>query len=101
MNNKLKRSYDCMDLPYSATIEDVETRKRAMIKIVNSNYDQETKSKQKEIALIEKSAKAICDEINANGIPDCDDKIVESSDSMLWLVIGVAVSAIICFFSFL
>ena len=101
MKKNLKKSYEILDLPYSSTIEDVESRKKAMIKVVNSNTKQKVGSKEKEIALIENSARAICDEIKTNGIPNCDEVKKENNDSILWLIVGVIVSGILCFFSFL
>ena len=46
MEKNLKKSYQCLDLSYNATIDEVETREKALIKILTSKvilkYEQIT-----------------------------------------------------------
>lgn len=101
MNKDLKKCYECLDLPFEATIEDVQVRKNALIKIYNNKSIEKGISYDKQIGLVETSAKAIIENIKNNGIPKEEAHHFESSwKSVSILLITFVFVAMICFFSF-
>ena len=100
MNKKLKKCYDDLDLPFSATKEEVETRKSALIKILKGKESETKISNQKEIEKIELSAKMICEEIEENGIPKNTKRFEVTNESFIILIVVLIFAFMICFFSF-
>lgn len=98
MKKELKVSYKILDLPYSATEEEVETRKNALIKILESEKNAKTENK---ILEIENASKTIITNMENNGIPNEEHHLFESSgESIIALSIVLVFVIIICFFSF-
>lgn len=101
MEKNLKKCYHCLDLPYNATADEVETRKNALVKILNSKAEEKNKSYTKEIEKIENSAGLILTNIKNNGISEKVNHCFESStESIICLLIVLAFVGAICFFSF-
>ena len=101
MNKELIKCYECLDLSYNATIEDVEARTKAMIKIFNNKAIEKGKSYDKQIERVETSSKEIIANIKKNGIPDKDFHHFTSSwQSIMWLAMVLLVAVVVCFFSF-
>ena len=100
MNRNLKKCYDCLDLPFSATKEQVETRKTALIKILKAKENETKISNEKEIELVELSAKTICEELEKNGIPKNIKRFECSNESILILIVVLIFAFMLCFFSF-
>ena len=101
MDKNLKKSYENLNLAYSATIEEVIARKQALIKIFKSKSVENKISTAKKIALIESSANAICDNIEKNGMPKDDECRFETTgESILGLAIVLFFVVLMCIFSF-
>ena len=101
MEKELKNSYFRLDLQYSATIEDVESRKKALIKILNMEEKEKNVSKQKEIEQVKDDCAHIIENIKNNGIPkeECH-RFEASNESIFGLLIVFAFVFMLCFFSF-
>ena len=63
MDKNLKRSYEVLDLPITATVEEVELRKNALIKIEKSNENL------KQVQVIDQSATRIIENIKKKWHP--------------------------------
>lgn len=101
MSKELIKCYECLDLEYNATIEDVDARAKAMIKIYNNKSVEKGVSFDSQIGKIETSAKQIIENINKNGIPTKDfHKYKCSWQSVGWLAVAVLFTGLICFLSF-
>ena len=101
MDKELKKCYYNLDLSYQATIEDVEAREKALIKILKSKEFEKNISCRSEIKIIQDNAKLIKENIKNNGIPQEKCHHFESStQSILALLIVFFFVAIICCFSF-
>ena len=104
MTKDLKQSYEYLNLPYSATIEDVEARKNALIKIANAKSIEKKIDTKDEIQKIEDSANIICLNLNQNGIPNEKSGFNTSKESLGVLMLVLVFSIILCvssFFAFL
>lgn len=101
MDKNLKKCYECLDLPISATEDDVELRKKALVKIYNNKSVEKGVSYDKQIGLVETSAETILENLKNNGIPKDEHHYFESSwKSVGILAIVLAFVAMFCFFSF-
>ena len=100
MNKELKRSYECLDLPFSATSEDVKMREKALIKIYNNKSVENGNSHDKEIGEIEKSAKIILENLKKNGQPKEVHSFDSSWHSIIILLAVLFFVGLLCFFSF-
>ena len=97
MERQLRKSYKVLILPYSATEEEVERRKTALIRILNS---QKKENAEKRISKIKNAADIIISNIKNNGIPDKEHHLFESSnESIIGLFIVFIFVAFVCFFS--
>ena len=101
MDKKLRRCYEILDLNISSTIEDVQIRKNAMVKIYNNKSLEKGVSHDKQLGVIEESASLIIENIKNNGIPKEENHYFDSS----WKSIGILTVVLffvglICFFSF-
>jgi len=101
MDKKLNKCYLVLDLPYSATIDDVMSRERALIKILNSKANEKNTSCENEIQEVKVSASTIIENIKNNGIPQEKSHRFESSnESIVALFIILLFVGLVCFFSF-
>ncbi len=101
MEKKLKNCYHCLDLPYSATSEQVEIREKAMIKIITAKAQEKHIPCENEVEEVKTSASLILENIKKNGIPNEEYHRFETSNESVWgLLIVFVFVAIICFFSF-
>lgn len=96
MNNKLKRYYEKMNLPYNATIEEVENKKQILIKMYSSQ-----KNEEKKLQKLEDMTNFIIVNIKENGIP----KIKEHQFNVSWQSIFTSILvlfcvAVLCYLSF-
>ena len=101
MDKNLKKCYEYLDLPITATIEEVELRQKALIKIYNNKSTEKGVSYDKKIGIVETSASAIIENIKNNGIPKDEHHYFDSS----WKSIGIlttilAFVGMFCYFSF-
>ncbi len=101
MEKELQNSYFRLDLPFSATIEDVQARKKALIKVLNMEEKEKNVSKQNEIEQVEFDCSRIIQNIKNNGIPkeECH-RFEASNESFIGLIIVLAFASLLCFFSF-
>lgn len=98
MEKKLRISYKLLNLPYSATEEEVETRRNAMVKILESETNKKTENR---IIEVKNAAETIITNIKNNGIPKEEHHLFESSnESIIGLLIVLVFVVLICFFSF-
>ena len=99
MNNKIKKYYKYLGLAYNSTIEDVELRKKALIKVLHSKANENKISTEKEIAIVEQYTNKIIENIKVNGVLEghCFET---SKESILGLVIVLIFVVAICVFSF-
>lgn len=101
MNRDLRKCYDVLNLPFSATIEEVEIRQFALIKGFNDKSLEKGISYDKQIGEIETSANLIIENIKKNGIPKDECHRFESSwKSIIILGIILLCVALVCGFSF-
>ena len=99
MKKELKKCYNCLDLEYSATVEEVKVREKALLKILNSTVGK--KSCEKEILNVKKSAREIIENIKNNGIPNEERHRYETSgESIIGLLIVLLFAIMICVLSF-
>ena len=99
MNKDLKKSYQKLDLPYTATEEQVVLRKNALIMIMNGKEIDTKHSYRKEIQEIEKNAENIMANIKEQGIPN-EHGFESSNKSIFVLIFALSLVALLCFFSF-
>ena len=101
MEKKLKKCYCCLDLPYNATIDEVEAREKAMIKVLNAKENETKISCEKEIEEVQISSKTIVENIKKNGIPKEEyHRFSTSNESLIgWIIIFVLV-VVLCVLSF-
>lgn len=101
MDKQLKRSYENLDLPYSATIEDVEMRKNALIKVCHNEELEKKTNHTKQINEIEFSAENIISNLKKNGAPKEERHTFDSSWGSIGLL-GIILLFIVglCWFSF-
>ena len=101
MDKGLRKCYECLDLPFSATAEDVEIRKNALIKVYNNKAVGKGISFERQIEQIETSASTIVENLKNNGTPIVKNHYFDSSwKSIAILGIVLAFVAMFCFFSF-
>lgn len=101
MEKNLKKSYYYLDLPFNATVEDVQTREKALIKILKAEEKEKNISKQKEILTVKNSAITIIENIKNNGIPKEESHRFESStESIIILLLVLLFAGSLCFYSF-
>ena len=102
MDKNLRKSYDCLDLPISASIEQVEAREKALIKIFQAKEKEENISCSKEINRVKISKKRIISSIQINGIPKEEEKhrFIASNESVFVLFLISICAGIFCYFTF-
>ena len=101
MDKNLNKCYLNLDLPFSATVEDVLSREKALIKILKSKEIEKNISCENEIQEIEFYANTIIENIKRNGMPtEKAHRFETSSESIFGLVVVLAFVTLICFFSF-
>ena len=101
MNKELKKCYEYLDLPINSTIEDVQAREKALIKIYQSKAQEKGVSYEKQIGLVETYAREIIENIKNNGVVKEEFHRFESSwNSISILLIIFVFTAMLCFFSF-
>ena len=67
MLSQIKRCYNYLDLPYNASIEDVQTRQKVMIKLIRAKGLKTGKLNEKKIKKINIAAEKIIFYINKYG----------------------------------
>lgn len=95
MNKDLRKCYEILDLPIESTIEDVETRKNALIKIEKSNENLN------QVQVIERSATIIIENIKKNGVTKDNHSFETSNESLITLFVVFAFSLLACILSFI
>lgn len=101
MEKEIEKCYEYLNLPITASIEDVELRQKALVKIYCNKSQEKGVSYGKQIGLVETSAKTIIENIKNNGIPKEESHRFDSSwKSIGILAIVLAFVGILCFFSF-
>lgn len=101
MEKELRKCYEVLDLPFSATEEDVKSREKALIKIYNNKSLEKGVSFEKQIGLIESSTVTILENLKKNGIPkDVPHSFNSSWSSIGYLAITLVFIALVCCFSF-
>lgn len=103
MIKKLKKSYFYLDLPYDATLEQVQTQEKMLIKILRAKALKTGKSQKKNIDRIVESANFIQENLEKNGIPDIKECSFNSSGKTLvtqtFVLIIISAIAIISYLS--
>ena len=101
MNKQLKKAYEKLDLPFSATVEEVELRKNALLKILRDEEHDKGRSNQKSVADVENSVKIIIENIKKNGTPSVENQSFDSSWASIGMMFVVLIFvAILCGISF-
>ena len=102
MDKNLRKSYECLDLPITASVEQVEAREKALIKILQAKEKEENISCVKEIKRVQISKKRIISSIQINGIPKEEDQhhFVASNESVFVLLLISICAGIFCYFTF-
>lgn len=97
MKKDLKKCYHYLDLHYNATIEQIQTREKALIRILNVKEKEKNVSLEKEKKLVNEFSEKLINNIKNNGTPK-EPHYFESNP--LWVLIALMTAAMICFFSF-
>lgn len=103
MIKELKKSYYNLDLPFSATKEQVQTQEKILIKILRAKALKTGKSQKKKIDIIVKSANLIIDNLEKNGIPDIKECSFSSTGkelaTQLFVLLALTIVALIGYLS--
>ena len=103
MTNELKKCYYNLDLPFNATIEQVQTQEKMLIKILRARALKTGKSQNKKIDRIVKSANKIQQNLEKNGIPDVKECSFSSTGkdiaTQVFILLALSVVAIISYLS--
>ena len=101
MEKNLRKSYELLYLPISSTIEQVETREKALIKVIEAKEREKNISCVKEIEKVKISSELIIKNIKENGIPTEKNHQFNSSGESVFVLFLISVcSAIFCYFTF-
>ena len=101
MNKDIKKCYEILDLPMCATVEDVEARKKALIKIYNNKGMEKGISYEKQIGMVEESANKIIENLAINQTPLKENHHFECSWGNVAILFIVLVFAVgLAWFSF-
>ena len=101
MEKSLRKCYECLDLQFSSTIEQVEAREKALIKIFKAKEKDEKISCKKEIEEIKIAKEKIIENIIKNGVPnDKTHHFETSNESIVALIIVCFCVGLLCYFSF-
>ena len=101
MKKELKKCYHCLDLPYSATAEEIKAREVALVKVYQSKAREKKIDVDKDIELIEKSSETLIENIKTNGMPKVKKHVFESSGaSIVWLCVLLGFAVFMCYSSF-
>lgn len=92
--SKLKRSYELLDLPFSATKEDILKRERAIEKYLEQQETEKNKTLTKERQMLKKSVEITLENLEKNGPPKEEDFKGEISWMSLIYLLGVLLVAI-------
>ncbi len=104
MLNQVKRCYNYLDLPYNATIEDVQTRQKVMIKLIRAKGLKTGKLNEKKIKKINIAADKIVFYINKFGVAKKGFKFetdVNSTVNLLFAFLLSFVMFVTCLFAIL
>ncbi len=94
MERELKKSYRLLNLPFEATEEEVNIRKNAMLKVIET---ENHKKRDYDILSIQQASENILNNIKKNGIPKEKDYYFEAStSSIVCLFIVLFFVAVIC-----
>ena len=103
MTNQLKNCYHFLDLPFSASKEEVKQKEKILIKIQRARALKTGKTKNKKINKIVECSNLIISNIEANGTPnvkDCEKySNIKDISTQLFILILVSVVAIISYLS--
>ena len=95
MEKNLKKSYRCLNLPYSATEKEIKSRKEELVKFYMAKNNNKN---EKKIRDVEDSCNLIIDNLIKNGFPSEKDHRFESSnESIVGLLIALVVVSIACY----
>ena len=102
MDKELKKHYHFMDLKYDATVEEIKSRQKVMIKVYRAKGIKTGKSYKNEIARVNFATSKILSNIKQNGIPKGNLFNFSSSiNDMATLIFVLIIMMIICIVSFL
>ncbi len=79
MTKELKKAYSFLDLKYEATIEEIQTRRKILIKILRAKNIKKHKNHIEKIKKINACTELILDNIKKSGIPSENRLIIDSS----------------------
>ena len=97
MKKELKKCYHYLDLNYDATIEEIQTREKALLRILNVKSKEKNVSFEKKKELVKSYAETLITNIKNNGTP----KVSHYFDSNpLWVGMTLIVAIMLCYFSF-
>ena len=103
MLKKIKKCYFYLDLPYNATLEQVKTQEKMLIKILRARALKTGKSQKKKINRIAECANFIQENLEKNGIPNIKECSFNTSGkelvTQLFVLAAVSVIAIISYLS--
>lgn len=99
MNKELKKCYYLLDLPFSATIEQVQQRTKILIKILRAKAMKHGVSYADKINEIAYASSEIVENIKKNGIPNVKVRSFETSikdlkNQLLVMIIFAVVFAV-------
>lgn len=89
MDRNLKKCYYFMDLPFSATEEEVRVREKVMIKVLNAREINSGKQLDKKINKIVECSNKIVDNIKKFGIASGRNDTIKKNVSRLYFEIFI------------
>ena len=96
MTKEIKKDYCFLDLPYSATEEDVKLNEKAMIKIIRAKAIKHQKDSKEDVQKVVDASERVMEYIKKNGVAE-ERQIFKASTERVILLIFILVLFIIMF----
>lgn len=101
MNKKLKKCYSYLNLPYNANIDEVENNEKALIKILQTKSQKNSKRYDKKIKQVVDYSNEIIENINKFGIPKTKAKMRTPNENFVIVQLFIFIAFfILCVVSF-
>ena len=101
MTKEIKKCYYHLDLPFSATEEEVRVKEKMLIKILRSKAIKKGKSCKEDIDKVANSADEIVEYIKKNGVPQVEPPHFKTSpQDVLTQLVCMILAIVFCALSF-
>lgn len=97
MTSQIKKCYRILDLPYNASVDEVKTRQKILIKLIRAKGLKTGKTNEKKIKQINIATEKIVFNINKFGIPKQTGTQFETDvNGVVNLIFGFLLTFILC-----